>query len=362
MKVVSVVGARPQLIKLHPVSRALRVHHLEVIVHTGQHYDFGMSETFFREMDIPKPDHNLEVGSGSHSYQTARMLMGLENVFLKERPDLVLVFGDTNSTIAGAMAASKLNVPIAHVEAGLRSFNRRMPEEINRVLTDHISDLLFCPTQTAVRNLAKEGLTEGVSCVGDVMFDAALYFAELAETRESVLAKLHLGRGEYLLATVHRASNADSTTALNELSQAFAAIGEPIVFPMHPRTRRAMTDAQLTLSPNVRVIEPVGYLDMLALEKNARMVLTDSGGVQKEAFFFGVPCITLRTETEWIELVDAGWNRIVGTDPVRIVDAVRTWKPTGGRPNLYGSGDASRRIVDIIEGMPGVGAVNRTAE
>jgi UDP-GlcNAc3NAcA epimerase len=362
VKVVSVVGARPQFIKLFPVSRALRVQHLEVIVHTGQHYDFGMSDVFLQEMDIPQPDYNLGVGSGSHAYQTGRMLIGLETVFLKERPDLVLVFGDTNSTIAAAMAASKLNIDLAHVEAGLRSFNRGMPEEINRVLTDHISDLLFCPTQTAAHNLAREGITNGVFCVGDVMFDAALYFAEQADARASVPAKLNLGRGEYLLATIHRASNTDSATALGELLQAFAIIGEPIIFPMHPRTRRAMTEAQLTLSPNVRAIEPVGYLDMLALEKNARMVLTDSGGVQKEAFFFGVPCVTLRTETEWTELVDAGWNRVVGTDSACIVDAVRTWKPTGDRPNLYGSGDASRRIVDVLEQMTGHGAVMRTAQ
>jgi UDP-GlcNAc3NAcA epimerase len=255
-----------------------------------------------------------------------------------------------------------LNVCIAHVEAGLRSFNRRMPEEINRVLTDHISDLLFCPTPTAVRNLAHEGITQGVSCVGDVMFDAALHFSDQADARASALAKLQLGRGEYLLATVHRASNTDSATVLGGLFQAFAAIDEPIVFPMHPRTRRAMTDAQLTVSANVRVIEPVGYLDMLALEKNARMVLTDSGGVQKEAFFFGVPCVTLRMETEWIELVEAGWNRIVGTDSGRIVDAVRTWKPTGDRPNLYGSGDASRRIAEIVELMPRHAAADRTLE
>ena len=361
MKVVSVVGARPQFIKLFSVSRALRVDHHEVIVHTGQHYDFGMSDVFLREMDIPQPDYNLAVGSGTHAYQTGRMMMGLENVFLKERPDLVLVFGDTNSTIAGAMAASKLNVPVGHVEAGLRSFNRRMPEEINRVLTDHIADLLFCPTQTAVHNLAREGITSGVFCVGDVMFDAALHFAEQADARATVLAKLQLGRGEYLLATVHRASNTESATALGELLQAFATIDEPIVFPVHPRTLRVITDAHLAVSPNVRVIEPVGYLDMLSLEKNARMIVTDSGGVQKEAFFFGVPCVTVRTETEWIELVEAGWNLIVGTDAARIVDAVRTWTPTGDRPDLYGSGDASRRIVDVVERMPGHGAVTRTA-
>jgi UDP-GlcNAc3NAcA epimerase len=354
MKIVSVVGARPQFIKLFPVSRALRRLHAEVIVHTGQHYDPQMSDVFMREMEIPNADYNLGVGSGSHAEQTARMLTGLEEVFVKERPDTVLVFGDTNSTLAAALAAAKLQIRVAHIESGLRSWNRQMPEEINRVLTDHVSDLLFCPTDSAVRNLAQEGITKGVSKVGDVMLDAALHFGAKAEARGALLTELKLERGRYLLATIHRASNTDSRDALATLLRTFAAIDEPIVFPVHPRTRKALAELQLTPSANVRVIDPVGYLDMLALEKNARMVLTDSGGVQKEAFFFGIPCVTLRTETEWTELVEAGWNQVVGLDEGRILAAVKEWKPAGARPSLYGKGDASERIADLLgEGQRG---------
>jgi UDP-N-acetylglucosamine 2-epimerase len=351
MKIVSVVGARPQFIKLFPVSRALRLRHQEIIVHTGQHYDFEMSEVFLRELEIPRPDYNLEVGSGSHAKQTARMLTGLEDILLHERPDIVLVFGDTNSTLAGALAAAKLRIRVAHVEAGLRSFNREMPEEVNRVVTDHLSDLLLCPTQTAVRNLAREGITAGVHCVGDVMFDAALHFGERADARVSILSALELRRGGYLLATIHRASNTDSPQALGALLAAFAAIEEPVAFPIHPRTRHALQSANLTPSPNVRVMSPVGYLEMLALEKNARMVLTDSGGVQKEAYFFGVPCVTLRTETEWTELVDAGWNCVVGLDITRILAVVREWRPEGPRPLLFGQGDSSQHIAGMIDNM-----------
>lgn len=348
MKIVSVVGARPQFVKLFPVSRALRRRHTEIIVHTGQHYDARMSDVFLRELEIAEPDYNLGVGSGSHAEQTARMLTGLEEVFVKERPDVVLVFGDTNSTLAAAIAAAKLHIRVAHVEAGLRSHNRQMPEEINRVLTDHVSAYLFCPTRAAVQNLAHEGITNGVSEVGDVMYDAAKHFGEKAGAREALLGTHGVERGKYLLATIHRASNTDSLEALSALLSIFAAIDEPIVFPVHPRTRRAMDQAGLVTSANVRTIDPVGYLDMLALEKNARMILTDSGGVQKEAFFFGIPCVTLRTETEWTELVDAGWNRIVGLDRERILSAVRDWKPAGERPLLYGRGDASDRIAELL--------------
>lgn len=347
MKVVSVVGARPQFIKLCPVSRAIRRLHTELIVHTGQHYDAKMSEVFMRELEIAAPDYNLGVGSGSHGEQTARMLTGLEQILVKERPDVVVVFGDTNSTLAAALAASKLQIRIAHIEAGLRSHNRAMPEEINRVLTDHVSDLLFCPTHSAVDNLAREGITKGVSQVGDVMLDAAVHFGAKADALD-VLERLKLARGQYLLATIHRASNTDAREALATLLDTFSAIDETIVFPVHPRTRHAMTEAQLTPSANVRMIDPVGYLEMLALEKNARMVLTDSGGVQKEAFFFGIPCVTLRTETEWTELVDAGWNRVVGLDRARILGAVKDWKPTGERPSLYGTGDSSERIAALL--------------
>lgn len=352
MKVASVVGVRPQFIKLFPVSRALRTRHTEIIIHTGQHYDVLMSDVFMREMNIPRPDYNLEIGSGPHGEQTGQMLAGLERVFTAEAPDAVVVFGDTNSTLAAALAAAKMHLPVAHVEAGLRSFNRSMPEEINRVVTDHLSDLLFCPTETAVRNLSREGIVEGVALVGDVMLDAALHFAEKADLQGKTLAPLSLKRGQYLLATIHRASNTDSLELLGTLLEVFGSIDETIVFPVHPRTRAALNKSGLTVSPNVRAIDPVGYLDMLALEKNARMVLTDSGGVQKEAFFFGVPCVTLRTETEWTELVEAGWNRVVGVDRDRILSAVRDWTPGGERPLLYGQGDASERIVAILDGRP----------
>ena len=348
MKVLSVVGARPQFIKLFPVSRALRGFHHEIIVNTGQHYDFAMAEVFLRDMNIPRPDYDLDVRSGSHAAQTARTLVGIEDVILKESPDAVLIFGDTNATLAAALAASKLRVPIAHVEAGLRSFNRDMPEEVNRVVADHLSHWLFCPTEAAVRNLQKEGISDRVFCVGDVMLDAALYFGALPATDAQVVRRRGLEPGKYLLATIHRASNTDSSDALRALFQAFACVDEPIVFPVHPRTRNAMDAAGIAPSPNVQAIDPVGYLEMLALEKQARMILTDSGGVQKEAFFFGVPCVTMRTETEWTELVEAGWNRVVGLDTDAIVEAVRQWKPATLRPELYGKGDAAIRIAELL--------------
>lgn len=351
MKIVSVVGARPQFIKLGPVSKALRKRHTEVIVHTGQHYDPKMSDVFYRELEIAKPDYNLGVGSGNHGEQTGRMLAGLEGLFVSEKPDAVLVFGDTNSTLAAALAAVKIHIPVAHVEAGLRSHNRAMPEEVNRVLTDHVSSLLFCPTDAAVANLAKEGISRGVHQIGDVMLDAAQHYGAKAEGAAQVFQSLALAKGSYLLATIHRASNTDDREILAGLLGTFAAIEEPIVFPVHPRTRKAITESGLTPSANVRFIDPVGYLDMLALEKNARMILTDSGGVQKEAFFFGIPCVTMRTETEWVELVEAGWNRVVGFDRGRIVEAVKTWKPTGTRPALYGKGDSSERIAALMEGL-----------
>jgi UDP-N-acetylglucosamine 2-epimerase len=352
VKIVSVVGVRPQMIKLFPVSRALRARHTEVIVHSGQHYDFLMSDVFVSQMGIPRPDYNLAVGSGSHAEQTAKMLVGLERILAQEVPDVVLVFGDTNSTLAAALAASKVNIPIAHVEAGLRSFNRAMPEEINRVVTDHVSDLLLCPTETAVRNLSREGIVNGVSMVGDVMLDAALHFSAAASLHSERLAPLRLEPLQYLLATIHRASSTDTPGVLAGFLDTFAAIDETIVLPLHPRTRRAVTDAGLTASKNVVVMDPVGYLDMLALEKNARMVLTDSGGVQKEAFFFGVPCLTLRTETEWSELVEVGWNRVVGQDRDAILAAARDWVPTGPRPEVFGTGQAAHRIVEVLDGSP----------
>jgi len=357
MKVVSIVGARPQFIKAAPVGKALRAAgHTEVLVHTGQHYDDEMSAVFFRDLDIPEQDYNLGVGSGPHGWQTGQMLMRIEEVLMAEEPDWVLVYGDTNSTLAGALAACKLRIPLAHVEAGLRSFNREMPEEHNRVLTDHCSDLLFCPTQTAVDNLAKEGITQGVHLVGDTMYDAILQFAEIARQRSTILQDLGLKPKSYLLATVHRPYNTDIPENLRNILAAFAEIEEPIIFPIHPRTRQKIIEFGLdnpqSAIRNPKLIEPVGYLDMLVLEQNARLILTDSGGMQKEAYFFGVPCVTLRPETEWVETVEAGWNVLVGADRERIVDAVdRGFLGQRTPSHIFGCGRAAERIVELLIGI-----------
>lgn len=353
MKVVTVMGARPQFIKAAPVSKALKEAGItEYLIHTGQHYDYGMSQVFFEELNIPEPDVNLNVGSGNHGWQTAQMLIGIEEVLLAEKPDWVLVYGDTNSTLAGALAAVKLHIPLAHVEAGLRSFNREMPEEHNRVLTDHCADLLFCPTQTAVDNLAREGVTKNVHLVGDTMYDAVLQFGEIARQRSTILRDLGLQPKGYLLATVHRQSNTDNPENLRNILAAFAEIEEPIIFPVHPRTRQKISELGF-LNPeskiqNLKFIDPIGYLDMLMLEQSARIILTDSGGMQKEAYWMSVPCITLRDETEWVETVVAGWNVLVGADRERIMEAVRVFAPPVACPALYGDGHASERIVSTL--------------
>jgi UDP-GlcNAc3NAcA epimerase len=359
MKIATVIGARPQFIKAAVVSRLLRSRPgvREVLIHTGQHYDHNMSEVFFRDLDIPKPDHQLGVGSGSHGEQTARMLEGLERVFLDLRPDWVLVYGDTNSTLAGALAAAKLHLPIAHVEAGLRSFNRRMPEEINRILTDHLADLLLAPTEAAMDNLRREGIPEPrLHRVGDVMCDAARYYAARRGPGVPILEQLGLPPQTYLLATIHRAENTDDSARLKEIFDGLAAVARdhPVVLPLHPRTRAALqrlgcpTDA----SP-LRILEPVGYLDMVQLERQARLIVTDSGGVQKEAFFHGVPCVTLREETEWVELVESGWNQLLPPRQAQeISDGIRSalkFDPAErAAPDLYGGGRAGQRIVDLL--------------
>ena len=351
MKVLSVVGARPQFIKAAPVSRALRQVAHEVLVHTGQHYDYGMSAIFFDELQIPPPDYNLEIGSGSHGWQTGQMLIRIEETLLKEQPDWVLVYGDTNSTLAGALAAVKLRIPLAHVEAGLRSFNREMPEEHNRVLTDHAAELLLCPTQTAVDHLAREGVTRGVHLVGDVMYDAVLYNIALAEQRSDALARLGLVPDSYALATIHRPSNTDDPAQLRAILVALQALAAdyPVIFPVHPRTRRKLAELDLNTS-SLTLIEPVGYLDMLMLEHHARLILTDSGGVQKEAYFFAVPCLTLRRETEWVETVETGWNRLVGNDLAFTVHLAHDFRPTGSPPPLFGDGHAAERIAKLLVG------------
>lgn len=351
MKILTVVGARPQFIKAAPVSRALRSAGIaEVLLHTGQHYDPAMSGVFFSELDIPAPQYNLNVGSGSHASQTAAMLTGIEAVLLEERPDCLLIYGDTNSTLAGALAAARLGVPVAHVEAGLRSYDRSMPEELNRVVADSLSSLLFCPTAVAVTNLEREGITTGVFIVGDVMYDAILAAVPKAEAiAPTVLSRLGVASGRYLLATVHRASNTDDPRNLQSIMAALTQSGEPVIFPVHPRTRKALQQAGIVPGDNVRPIDPVSYLEMVALEKHARKILTDSGGVQKEALWLGVPCITLRNETEWVETVEAGWNTLTGTDPAHILAAIHAPRQDSPTPKLYGNGHAAENIADILQ-------------
>ena len=348
MKVVSIVGARPEFIQAAPVSRALRPSHQEILVHTGQHYDYEMSAVFFQQLGLPAPDYNLGVGSGSHAWQTAQILMQMEPVLEQERPDWVIVRGDTNSTLASALAAVKLGLPLVHIEAGLRSFNRTMPEEINRVLTDRIADLLFCPTETAVRNLAAEGISAGVHQVGDVMYDGLLYNLSLAQAQSTILDKFKLSSDSYLMATVHRAGNTDMRENLAAILAAFSQAHETIIFPAHPRTRKQLVAFNLQVPPNVRLVEPLTYFDSLMLQKNARLLLTDSGGMQKEAYCLGTPCITMREQTEWVETVDAGWNMVVGADTGLIVKFIRSFQPPAERPPLYGDGRAAEQIVNII--------------
>jgi UDP-N-acetylglucosamine 2-epimerase len=350
MKIVSVVGARPQIIKSAPVSKAIvEAGYQEYQIHTGQHYDYGMSQIFFEELGIPEPAINLGVGSGSHAQQTGQMLIGIESVLIEQKPDIVFVYGDTNSTLAGALAAVKLQFRLAHIEAGLRSYNRQMPEEHNRVLTDHCSDLLFCPTQTAVNNLAREGLQKGIHLVGDTMYDAVLHFTKIATQNSKILQTLRLMPKGYLLTTIHRAYNTDNPEVLKTILSAFGQVEEIIVFPIHPRTNNAVKRADLKIPTNVKMIEPIGYLNMLILEKNARIILTDSGGMQKEAYFLAVPCLTLRTETEWIETTQTGWNLIVGCDSELIINGItlHEWPNTPPVP-LFGDGHASSKIISLI--------------
>jgi UDP-GlcNAc3NAcA epimerase len=347
MRILSIVGNRPQFIKSGPLSLALQNRADEVVLHTGQHYDHELSQVFFDELGLEPPKHRLEAGSGSHAEQTARMLPGIEAAVVAEKPDLVLVYGDTNSTLAGALAASKLRVSVAHVEAGLRSFDRRMPEELNRVLVDRVSSLLFAPSGTAVENLKDEGIIEGVHEVGDVMLDANLRLAPIARERSQALELAGVAPGTYALVTVHREANTREP-ALGRIVEALNALEEPVVFPLHPRTAGAIESMGLRLAGHVHPRPPAGYLDFAALASQARVVLTDSGGVQKEAYWYEVPCVTLRENTEWVETVEAGWNHLVGTDPGAIVAASREASPGPEHPSLYGDGHAADLIADVI--------------
>jgi UDP-GlcNAc3NAcA epimerase len=349
-KLATIIGARPQFIKAAMVSRALAaredIH--EVIVHTGQHYDDEMSRVFLEQLSINEPDYNLGIGAGSHGAMTGRQLEKVEEVLLHEQPDMVLVYGDTNSTLAGALAAAKLHIPVAHVEAGLRSFNRRMPEEINRVLTDHMSTLLFAPTATAADNLVAEGIDAAmIHLVGDVMYDAALFYRPRA-AEPVCFGRLPVRTGEYVLCTIHRAENTDDPARLAGIFRGLAESGLPIVLPLHPRTRGKLQDSRIRIPENLHLTDPVGYLEMIWLEMNCRAVATDSGGVQKEAYFHGKPCVTLRDETEWVELADLGANTLVGADASMIATSLRASKPDIPRKELYGSGDSASRLVEIL--------------
>lgn len=372
MKILTIVGARPQFIKAATVSRAITERNgaiaadgranapfgpqliREVIVHTGQHYDGNMSQVFFDELEIPKPQYNLGIGGGTHGQNTGRMVEAIETILFEEKPDWVVVYGDTDSTLAGALAAVKLHIPVAHVEAGLRSFNRSMPEEVNRVLTDHASDLLLAPTVTAVENLRKEGIRPmRIENTGDVMYDAALFYAAKAKKRSRVLEQLNLQPRSYILATVHRAENTDDQDKLKTIMAALNHVSQSIqvILPLHPRTRKKLTTFDIPLCSSLKDIDPVGYLDMVMLEKNAATIATDSGGVQKEAFFHKVPCVTLRKETEWIELLELGWNRLAFPDSFeQIVGAIdfsmRLMPINDAHP--YGNGESANFIVDIL--------------
>jgi UDP-N-acetylglucosamine 2-epimerase (non-hydrolysing) len=350
VKVISVVGARPQFIKAFAVSRELRPDHEEMLVHTGQHYDEEMSEVFFKELGMPEPDYNLGIGSDTHGRQTAAMLEGIEAIIEDETPDIVLLYGDTNSTLAGAIAGSKLDPLVAHVEAGLRSYNRAMPEEMNRVLTDHASDLLFAPSESAVETLADEKITDGVHFVGDVMYDAILWAREVAHERSTILTNLSIETVEFVLATVHRASNTDNGDRLESIVRGLANAPYPVVFPIHPRTRKRLQEHELWewASDELVICDPVGYIDFVRLVDAAETIATDSGGVQKEAFYLDTPCVTLRTKTEWRETVESGWNELVGTDESVIADAIRRAENPSEKPDIYGGGNASTMIIDIL--------------
>lgn len=348
MKIVSVVGARPEFIQAMPVSRALRAAHQEILVHTGQHYDYRMSQTFFDELDIPVPDYNLEVGSASQTRQVAEIMLGMEAVLIKEQPDLVIVRGDTNSTLGAALVASKMNFPLAHIEAGERSFNRSMPEEINRLVADRLADLHFCVSQAAVQNLAAEGLTNSVHWVGDVMLDALLAAQPLARAKSKILADLHLEPKNYALATLHRAMNTDQPERLRQIVAAFNQVAETVILPVHPRTRKALANLDLHLADHLHLIEPVGYFEMLTLEENARLIATDSGGVQREAYYLGIPCLTLRDESEWGATITTGWNKLVGADQQAILENWFNFQPPTEHPPIYGAGTAAQHLTEII--------------
>ncbi|WP_068672585.1 non-hydrolyzing UDP-N-acetylglucosamine 2-epimerase [Oceanobacillus sp. Castelsardo] len=355
MKILTVVGARPQFIKASMLSKEFEKDSniKEILVHTGQHYDADMSDVFFEQLKIPKPDYHLGIGSGTHGKQTGKMLSEIESILLKEKPDMVLVYGDTNSTLAGSLAASKLHIPIAHVEAGLRSFNKKMPEEINRLLTDHLSTWLFCPTKSALNNLRREGIKENVFITGDIMYDAVLHYKYEAIKHSTILTRLNLVKKDYYLVTIHRAENTDRMDRLKTLLTVLSQLDRPVVLPLHPRTKKKIEHwglGSIISAAHIHTITPLDYFDMLTLESEAKIILTDSGGVQKEAYMLRVPCITLRDETEWIETVEAKWNSIVGADQQKILKEISDKKEPNSYPMLFGDGKTSGKIYKIISG------------
>ena len=355
MKILTIIGARPQFIKAASLSRYLKVAPdiKEIILHTGQHYNDNMSDDFFSELDIPIPDYNLQVGSDTPARQTGKMMMGIEDIVLKEWPDFILVYGDTNSTIAGAIVGTKLHIPVAHIEAGLRSYDREMPEEINRIVSDAISTILFCPTQIAVNNLKREGIIKGVYNVGDIMFETYLYYKDKAQKTSTILNKLNLKLKEFILCTIHRASNTDNTENLKNIFIGLTNSEEKIILPLHPRTKKKINQNESLkkyIGQNIMIINPIGYFDMIHLEANAKKIVTDSGGVQKEAYFNKIPCITLRENTEWIETIEEGANKLVGVNPKKIKEAINNFHPKEQNysKSLYGDGRTSEKIIKIL--------------
>lgn len=353
-KLVTVIGTRPQIIKYAPLQMHLQNSFSEILINTGQHYDRNMAGDFFNELGIRCPEYDLEVGSGSHGKQTAVMLSRIEEILMKEMAEGVIVFGDTNSTLAGTLAASKLNIPVFHIEAGLRSFNKKMPEEQNRIVSDHLSTLLFCPTVAAVENLKSEGISAGVFQVGDIMYDATLMYSQCTEKKASILKALHISEKNYHLMTFHRAENTQDIQKLRAVLSAVEKSGYPVVFPVHPRTRKFIDEQSVKIPKNVILTEPLGYHDILNLQKNAKKILTDSGGVQKEAFFLGTPCIVLREETEWVELIANGNNVLTGTDEKKLLEALVSFEGNLDRPDYYGDGTAALKIVDKLRAYFGV--------
>ncbi|RNC83336.1 MAG: UDP-N-acetylglucosamine 2-epimerase (non-hydrolyzing) [Balneola sp.] len=350
-KIISIVGARPQFVKLSPLSKILREDFNEIIIHTGQHFDENMSKVFFEELDIPLPDYNLGVGSGNHGWQTAQMLIEIEEVLIKERPDLVIIFGDTNSTLAGILASSKLNIDTVHIEAGLRSYNMEMPEEQNRIVSDHLSNHLFAPSKTAVANLKKEGLYEKAYLTGDIMVDSVLNNVELAKEKSKVVYDLELTPDEYYLVTLHRPYNVDDPDSLKNILSELGKLGHKVIFPVHPRTRKIIEKNKLSIANNIRLINPQGYLDFINLQKNSLKIITDSGGIQKEAYILNKPCITLRSETEWLETVESGWNLLI-TDAGSSMfsEDITGFQPLGEQEKVYGE-NVANRMKDIIHDM-----------